>query len=72
MIPRYLVVLDTPRGRAELEVPSFLGPNTAKRRAHLSACAIGWGDLTTVKVVSCEKIEDEADDSIHLKTGPTS
>lgn len=69
MIPRYLVTLDTPKGRAQLEVPSMLGPNTARRRAHITAC---WGDLPTVKVVSVEQIEDEDDNSAHIKQGPVS
>lgn len=59
MIPRYLVTLDTPQGQAEIEVPSMLGPNTAKRRAHMAACAMGWGDLPTVKIVSVELIDEE-------------
>lgn len=71
-IPRYLVTLDTPMGQAQLEVPSFLGPNTAKRRAHMTACAIGWGDLPEVKVVSVELIEPEDDDTIHIAAGPVS
>ena len=29
----YLVTLDTPQGRAELEVPTTLGPDAAGRRA---------------------------------------
>jgi len=55
-IPRYLVKLDTPKGVWELEVPSFLGPNTAKRRAFMTAVASHWGDLNEVKVLDCTLI----------------
>lgn len=72
MIPRYLVTLDTPLGQAQLEVPSFLGPNTAKRRAHMTACAMGWGDLPEVTVLSAELIEPEDDGSVHIQQGPVS
>lgn len=55
-IPRYLITLDTPLGQGQIEVPSFLGPEVAARRAHISACAIGWGDLNTVIVRATELI----------------
>lgn len=55
-VPRYLVVLDTPKGVYELEVPSFLGPNTAKRRAVFTAAASRWGDLPEIKVLSVTPI----------------
>lgn len=49
-VPTYLVELDTPLGKASIEVPSFLGLEAASRRAHLCAVAKGWGDLPSVKV----------------------
>jgi hypothetical protein len=48
----YLVVLDTPNGRGEIEVPSTLGPDAAGRRARIAAIASGWGDMDDVIVVS--------------------
>jgi hypothetical protein len=58
---RYLVTLNTPHGQGEIEVPSFLGADAAGRRAAISACAIGWGDLDTVTVASVVDItEDES------------
>lgn len=53
---RYLVKLDTPKGVYELEVPSFLGPHSAKRRAFMTAVASHWGDLNQVKVLDCQLI----------------
>lgn len=56
--PRYLVTLDTPRGQGQIEVPTFQGPEAAGRRAHMGACAQGWGDLDEVKVVSVEPTKE--------------
>ena len=53
---RYAVTLDTPRGPGVIEVPTFQGPDAAGRRAHLSACAAGWGDLDKVTVASVVEI----------------
>lgn len=45
---RYIVELDTPKGRAEMEVPSLSGPELARDRAFFQACHLGWGDLDTI------------------------
>lgn len=59
-ITRYLVTVDTPAGRAELEVPSTLGPEAAGRRAFWAAAAQRWGDLGEITVTSiCEISDDE-------------
>lgn len=48
----YLVTVDTPRGRAELEVPTTRGPDAAGRRAWMTAVALRWGDVDEITVVS--------------------
>ena len=48
----YLVTLDTPHGRAELEVPTLLGPDAAERRAWMTAVRLRWGDIDQITVVS--------------------
>lgn len=55
-VRQYLVVIDTPKGQAELEVPSTLGPEAAGRRAWMTGVQLRWGDLDEVKVVSVEDI----------------
>lgn len=60
-IKAYTVTLDTPKGIAQLDLKSTLGPEAAGRRAHMSAVSIGWGDLdevTVVSVVDCLDWED--------------
>lgn len=57
--PVYLVTIDTPLGRAELEVPTLLGPDAAARRAWLAAIQLRWGDLDEITVVSTELITEE-------------
>jgi hypothetical protein len=52
----YLVTLDTPKGRAELEVPTTLGPDAAGRRAWMTALQLRWGDVDEITVVSAELI----------------
>lgn len=54
----YLVALDTPKGRAELEVPSSLGPEAAGRRAKWTGIQLRWGDVDEVEVVSVEEIPE--------------
>jgi hypothetical protein len=56
----YLVTLDTPNGMAQLDVPSMMGPEAAGRRAHISACAIGWGDIDEITVTSVEISDDQS------------
>ena len=58
--PVYLVTIDTPRGRAELAVPTLLGPDAAGRRARMTAVQLRWGDLDEITVVSTELIAQEA------------
>ena len=55
----YLVTLDTPKGRAELEVPTTLGPDAAGRRAWMTAVQLRWGDVDEITVVSTELIIGE-------------
>lgn len=55
---KYLVTLITPNGVGQIEVPTFLGPDAAGRRAHMCAVAAGWGDLDEVKVASVTEIEE--------------
>jgi hypothetical protein len=52
----YTVTLDTPSGIAQLDVPSTLGPDAAKRRAFFTACALGWGDLDDIMVTDVSEI----------------
>lgn len=56
MIKKYLVTVSTPKGEAELEVPTTLGPEAAGRRAWLTAVQQRWGDVDEVKVISVEEI----------------
>lgn len=55
-VPRYLVVLDTPKGVIEVETPSFISSDAAGRRAFFTACAAGYGDLDTIKLISSTPI----------------
>lgn len=52
----YLVTLDTPNGRGEIEVPTFMGPDAAGRRAVVAAMGQGWGDFDSITVVSVDEI----------------
>jgi hypothetical protein len=58
-LPVYLVTLDTPQGRAELEVPTLLGPAAAERRAWRTAVQRRWGDVDEITVVSTELMAEE-------------
>jgi hypothetical protein len=57
-LPVYLVTIDTPQGRAELEVPTLLGPAAAERRAWMTAVQLRWGDVDEITVVSTELIPE--------------
>lgn len=46
------VHLVAPGGEAVLEVPSFLGPEAAGRRALWSAVALGWGEPDEIVVAA--------------------
>lgn len=63
IVPTYLVTLEIIKeidedtvstGIGSIEVPSYLGADTAGRRAMWSAIAAGWGDVDEVKVQSVE------------------
>jgi len=58
-MPVYLVTVDTPQGRAELEVPTLLGPAAAERRAWMTAVQLRWGDVDEITVVSTELVTEE-------------
>jgi hypothetical protein len=58
-LPVYLVAIDTPQGRAELEVPTMLGPAAAERRAWMTAVQLRWGDVDQITVISTELITGE-------------
>ena len=58
-LPVYLVTIDTPQGRAELEVPTLLGPAAAERRAWMTAVQLRWGDVDEITLVSTELIAEE-------------
>jgi hypothetical protein len=51
----YVVTMDTPLGRAVVEVPTTQGSDAAGRRARVGAVAVGWGDIDEVTVVSVEE-----------------
>lgn len=53
----YLVTLETPRGQAEIEVNSMMGPDVAGRRARVAAVLQHWGDLDEIEVVSVEELD---------------
>lgn len=59
-LPVYLVTIDTPQGRAELEVPTMLGPAAAERRAWLTAVQLRWGDLDQITVISTELMAEQS------------
>lgn len=59
-LPVYLVTIDTPQGRAELEVPTLLGPAAAERRAWMAAVQLRWGDVDQITVVSTVLITEQA------------
>lgn len=50
-VQTWTVVLDTPKGRAELDVPTSLGPDAAERRAVVAAAAMRWGDIDEIRVL---------------------
>lgn len=58
-LPVYLVTIDTSQGRAELEVPTLLGPAAAARRAWMTAVSLSGGDVDEITVVSTELIAEE-------------
>lgn len=51
VVRTWTVVLDTPKGRAELDVPTALGPDAAERRAVVAAAALRWGDIDEIRVL---------------------
>ena len=53
----YLVTLDTPGGRGEIEVNSMMGPDVAGRRARIVAVHQHWGDIDEIEVVSVEELD---------------
>jgi hypothetical protein len=55
-VPRYLVTLDAPAGRGEIEVPTYQGPDAAGRRAFWAACSLGWGDVDEITILSVAEI----------------
>jgi hypothetical protein len=57
-VPVYRVSLRTPAGPAELEVPSCAGAATARRRAIVTAAALGWGEPPVVQVTGTELLPD--------------
>jgi hypothetical protein len=57
-VRQYLVTLSTPKGQAELEVPSTLGAEAAGRRAWMTGVQLRWGDVDEVQVVSVEDITE--------------
>lgn len=56
-VKRYLVTVETPKGTAELEVPSTLGPEAAGRRGWMTAVQQRWGDVDEVTVTSVTEME---------------
>jgi hypothetical protein len=54
VIPTYRVTLDVVGGQAILDVPSYLGPDAAGRRAFWTAAALGWGDLHEIRVATVD------------------
>lgn len=61
-VPTYRVQVATPGGPAELDVPTFQGPDAAKRRAYWTAVAAGWGDVDEVTVTNVTLNEPEGCD----------
>lgn len=57
---RWIVRLMTPDGEAELEVPTFYGPEVAGRRAQVAAVTMRWGDFDEIRVIEVYR-EDEND-----------
>lgn len=49
-VPVYRVTVDTPLGRAVLDVPSLQGERAAGRRGWLTALQQGWGDVGDITV----------------------
>lgn len=56
----YLVTVETPKGTAELEVPSTLGPEAAGRRGWMTAVQQRWGDVDEITVTSVTEMEESA------------
>lgn len=48
----YTVVIDTPKGTFDVDVPTFLGPGAAGRRAIFTLAAARYGDLLDLHIVS--------------------
>ncbi len=65
---RYLVTLATPKGEAQVEVPSTLGPDAAGRRAYWAAVQARWGDLDEITVTVVAEIT--SDDTARHGHGP--
>jgi len=56
---RYAVTLHTPRGEAVIEVPTYLGPEAAGRRAWLAGVQQRWGDVDEVVVTTVRRIRPD-------------
>lgn len=61
-LPIYLIVVETPLGVTELEIPSLSGPVLAAKRAWLTALQQGWGDIGEVVVMSAALIDPETNE----------
>lgn len=55
-IPMYVITISTPNGPGVLEVRSLIGPDAAKRRALITAMAIGWGEPDELTVDQVEAL----------------
>lgn len=58
-LKRWLVQISTPNGEAELEVPTFCGPEAAERRAIVAAASLGWGDLDEIRILNVSEATEE-------------
>lgn len=68
MLQTWTVRLRTPRGMAELDVPTGLGRHAAARRAHVAACSLGWGDMDTIEVVEVWNTTPQDDDMSDIES----
>lgn len=57
-LPVWIVALDGPHGRTEMEVPTFQGRAAAERRALVTAWSLGLGDVDQVTVTGA-RLADE-------------
>lgn len=56
---RYTVVVKTPKGTFDVEVPTYQGPEAAARRAKWSLIHMRYGDVDEVHILSTTLIEEE-------------